>query len=244
MQIDVNHLLVAGIWLLYGGGLLSLKQAGQGVAYLGPGAVRVRFPSWRAAFGGKLALLVNPLRAFWPVADVELFAPSRKGAYAELEASASKLARSMRYGRPLLMASSLVVVLLIPGWILLRGADWIFLGLVGLSYLLYLATIAVLVKTGLLSGTHQKRAGWKMLLEPLLCIPYAPHLFRKLSASRGLSIPLIDLLQAGKPLDGADLRDLLAHLREHQEMTEHAGELAQLAQLASLIEKKLSEIPE
>ncbi len=244
MQVDLNHLLVAGIWLLFGSGLLSLQQAGQGIAYLGPGRLRVRFPSWRAAFGGKLALLVNPLRAFWPVADVQLFAPSRNSADARLEASASQLARPMRYGRPLLMASSIIVVVVIPAWVLFHGADRIFLGLVGAAYLLYLAAVAVLVQTGLLSGPHRGWAGWKLLLEPLLCIPYAPHLFRKLSASRELSIPLIDLLRAKRPLDSADLRDLLEHLREHQEMTENAGELAHLAQLASLIEKRLSEIRE
>jgi hypothetical protein len=111
---DYNRLFATAVWLFFASGLLMLKRPGNGVAYLGPGRVRVRFPSWRAAFGRRLALVVYPIHSFWPMAEVVLHAASRCGAMEELAASAQQLERPMRLARPFLLALTLMVAVLIP----------------------------------------------------------------------------------------------------------------------------------
>lgn len=243
MLADYNRLLAIAIWVFFFSGMLLMKRPGHGVAYFAPWQTRLRFPSWRATFGSRLALILHPIRSFWPIAEVQIFAKSRAGALDELQESAMQLSRSLRFARPLLMGVSIIVVLVIPIWIILRGADLIFLVLGLLAYALYTFSLAALVMAG--EEADRRRAGeqWKTLLEPLLCLPYVPHLCRKLSAGYGLSVPLIDVLQSDIPLHLDDLNDLRQRLNEHIEVAEDANDIAFLIALGSHIERRLAACP-
>ena len=237
---DYNRLLAFAIWLLFASGLLLLKCPGHGVVYLGPGQPRLHFPSWRAAFGRRFAVLVNPIHSFWPMADVQLLAPSRENSMNELIGSAQQLTRSMRFARPILFAAAALVVVVIPMWILTRGADFIFLTLAALAYALYAAALAVLLRTGKRADRHRIGEHWKTLLEPLLCLPYGAHLCRNLSERYGLSVPLVDVLRSEARLASADLHNLISHIQELRGMTIDAQEAAFLAELQMLIETRLA----
>jgi hypothetical protein len=237
---DYNRLLALSIWLFFASGLLMFKSPGHGVAYLGPGEMRLRFPSWRAAFGRRLALLVNPIQSLWPMADVQLFAPSREGAMNDLVVSAHQLARSMRRARPFLLVATGIVVIVIPVWVLTRGADLIFIALAGVGYALYAAAVGVLLGSGKRADRHRIGEHWKTLLEPLLCLPYGAHLCRKLSERYGLSVPLVDILRSQAPLSFADLQDLMSHIRELRSTSNDVQELAFIMELQAIVETRLA----
>lgn len=244
MLTDYNRLLAVGIWVFFFSGMLLLKRPGTGVAYLAPWQTRLRFPSWRAAFGSRLALVVYPVYSLWPIANVELFAPSRADSLRELQESAMQLSRSLRLARPLLVAVFVFVTVAIPLWIILRGADLVFLAMAMLAYALYVLSLVALISGGEISDQRRARAQWKTLLEPMLCLPYAPHLCRKLSACYELSVPLIDVLQSDIPLLPDDLRDLRDRLHEHGEITEEVDNLACLTALHAHIERRLAMFPQ
>lgn len=237
---DYNRLLALAIWLLFASGLLMLKSPGHGVVYLGPGLARVRFPSWRAAFGRRLALVVYPLHAFWPMADVDLLAAGRAGAMSELVETAQQLARPMRFARPFLLAVSGLVAFLIPIWVLIRGADLVFLAMVVLAYVLYTAGLIVLVRTGKREDRHRLLEYWTTLLEPLLCLPSGAHLCRRLSERYRLSVPLIDVLRSDTALTASDLQDLSSHIEELRSVSDEPEELAIFAELNTLIDVRLA----
>jgi len=240
MLADHNRLLALAIWGLFFSGMVLLKTPGHGVVYLGPKHVRLRLPSWRATFGQKLALALYPVHTFWPIADVQLLEASREGALSEMQAAAQQLARSMRLARPFLLAMTVLIVLVIPLWVIARGADLLFLGMAAFAYLLYGVTLGVFVTSGEQADQERARAHWKTLLEPLLCLPYGPHLCRKLSACYGLSVPLIDVLQSDMLLPQDDLRELQERLREHREVIEGESELSLLSQLDEQITRRLA----
>ncbi|ADG14535.1 hypothetical protein BC1002_0433 [Paraburkholderia atlantica] len=217
-----------------------LKAPGHGVLYLCPGQMRVRFPSWRAAFGRHLALFVYPIHSFWPMADVELLAASRTGAMDELAGFAQQLARPMGFARPFLVAVTCLVVVIIPVWILTRGADLIFLAMATLAYVLYAVGLAVLLRTGRNQGHHRLHGHWKTLLEPLFCLPYGAHLCRRLSERYQLSVPLIDVLRSDAELSAADLQDLSSHLGEVRDVSDDPADHAFLAELKALIDARLA----
>ncbi|MDR6472214.1 hypothetical protein J2777_005955 [Paraburkholderia graminis] len=237
---DYDRLLATAIWLFFASGLLMLKSPGNGVAYLGPRRVRVRFPSWRAAFGRRLALVVYPIHSFWPMAEVELRAASRNGAMDELAASAQQLERPMRLARPFLLAVTFMVAILIPFWVLYRGADFIFLAMGALAYVFYGAGLVVLLRSGVKEDRSRIRAHWKTLLEPLLCLPYGAHLCRKLSERYRLSVPLVDLLRSNAELSQADLEELSRHIDELKSVSDDADELAIFAELHALLAARLA----
>jgi hypothetical protein len=237
---DYNRLLAFAIWLFFTSGLLMLKNPGHGVVYLGPGKTRVRFPSWRAAFGRRLALVVYPIKSFWPMADVQLLAPSRDGAMKELIESAQQLAGSMRLARPFLLAVTVIVTLVIPLWVLARGADLAFLAMVLLAYVLYGAAVVVLLRAGMQEGRARLQEHWKTLAEPLLCLPYGAHLCRKLSERFRLSVPLIDVLRSDAELSHVDLRDLCSQIEELRDLSDDPEDLGTLAELQALINMRLA----
>lgn len=240
-MLDYNQLLVLGIWVFFASGLLLFMPPGRGVVYLGPRQTRIRFPSWRTAFGSRLALALYPVHTFWPMAEVQLFAQSRPEALAELESVALQLSRSIGRARPFLAATTIVVVVAIPLWVLCRSADLIFLAMAAVAYLLYAVSIGVLVSSGVEDDRRRARAEWRTLLEPLLCLPYGAHLYRKLSARYGLTVPLIDVLQSEMPLPAADLRDLRERLAEQREIADDPAELIHLSQLEAQIDRRLGE---
>ncbi|MDR6205377.1 hypothetical protein [Paraburkholderia graminis] len=237
---DYNRLLATAIWLFWASGLFLLKRPGKGVAYLGPGRVRVRFPSWRAALGRRLALVIYPVHSFWPMAEVELQAASRSGAMEELAASAQQLERPMRLARPFLLAVTFLVGVVIPFWVLCRGADIAFLGMCLLAYLFYAAALVALLRTGVKEDRSRICEHWKTLLEPLLCLPYGAHLCRKLSERYRLSVPLVDLLQSDADISQADLENLSLQIDELKSVSDDADELAIFAQLRTLLATRLA----
>ncbi|TDN63025.1 hypothetical protein [Paraburkholderia sp. BL10I2N1] len=200
----------------------------------------MRFPSWRAAFGRRLALVVYPIHSFWPMAEVELLAASRAGAMNELAGSAQQLARPMRFARPFLLAVTGIVVLIIPVWVLMRGSDLIFLAMATLAYVLYAVGLAALLQAGKQEDRHRLREHWKTLLEPLLCLPYGAHLCRKLSERYQLSVPLVDVLRSDAELTPADLQDLSSHIEELRNVSDDPADLAFLAELKTLIDARLA----
>lgn len=237
---DYNRLLAIAIWVFFASGLLMLKRPGSGVVYLGPGRTRVRFPSWRAAFGRRLALFVNPIHSFWPMAEVELGAASRQGAMGELVTSAQQLDRPMRLARPFLLAVTVIVAMLIPLWVLYRGADIVFLAMAVLAYLLYAVGLAALLSSGQQEDRRRMREHLKILLEPLLCLPYGAHVCRKLSERYRLSVPLIDVLRSNADLTQADLEDLSRHIDELKIVSDDANELLFLTELNGLVDGRLA----
>ncbi len=237
---DYNRLFATAVWLFFASGLLMLKRPGNGVAYLGPGRVRVRFPSWRAAFGRRLALVVYPIHSFWPMAEVVLHAASRCGAMEELAASAQQLERPMRLARPFLLALTLMVAVLIPLWVLYRGADIVFLSMGVLAYMLYAAGLVTLLCSGLMEDRSRIRKHWKTLIEPLLCLPYGAHLCRKLSERYCLSVPLVDVLRSDAEVPQADLEDLSRHIDELKSVCDDGDDLAIFAELHRLIAARLA----
>jgi len=237
---DYNRLLAIAIWLFFASGLLTLKNPGDGVVYLGPRRTRVRFPSWRAAFGRRLALVVYPVHAFWPMAEVQLLAASRPGAMNELAESAQQLARPMRFARPFLVALTGIVVLLIAVWVWTRGADTIFLAMAALAYVLYAVGLIALLRAGKEDDRRRLREHWKTLLEPLLCLPYGAHLCQKLSERYQLSVPLVDVLRSDAELTPADLQDISSHIEEVKSVSDDAEDLAFLAELKTLIDMRLA----
>ncbi|HKR39708.1 MAG TPA: hypothetical protein VJU59_08515 [Paraburkholderia sp.] len=241
---DYNHLLAGAIWLFFASGLLMFKNPGFGVVYLGPGRTRVRFPSWRAAFGRRLALVVYPIHSFWPMAEVELLAASREDAMNELTDAAQQLARTLRFARPFLLAVTGIVVLVIPVWILTRGADLTFLVLAALAYFLYAAGMVALLRAGKQDDRRRLREHWKTLLEPLLCLPYGAHLCRKLSERFQLSVPLVDVLLSDAELTSADLQDLSVHIEELKAVSDDPADLSVLAELKTLIDTRLAGHPQ
>jgi hypothetical protein len=237
---DYNRLLAIAIWLFFTSGLLLLKRPGQGVAYLGPGRVRLRFPSWRAAFGRRLALVVYPIHSFWPMADVELLAASRKGSMDELAGSAGHLARPMRFARPFLFAVTGIVVFIIPIWVLIRGADSIFVTMVVLAYALYAVGLTALFRTSKKEDRRRLRTHWKILVEPFLCLPYGAHLCRSLSERYRLSVPLVDVLCSDEELESTDLEDLARHIEELKCESDDFEDVAFLDELQTLVCKRLA----
>lgn len=237
---DYNRLLAIAVWLFFTSGLVMLKSPGHGIMYLGPGRTRIRFPSWRAAFGRRLAMVVYPVHSFWPLAEVELLAASREGAMEELAGSARQLARPMRLARPFLLAVTSIVVLIIPVRVLTRGADLIFVAMAALAYVLYAVGLTVLLCSGKHEDRRRIRENWKTLLEPLLCLPYGAHLCRKLSERYRLSVPLVDVLRSGAELTYADLQDLSSHIEELKSVSDNADDLAFLAGLETLIDTRLA----
>ncbi|TCG05360.1 hypothetical protein BZM27_34275 [Paraburkholderia steynii] len=237
---DYNRLLAIAIWVFFASGLLMLKPPGRGVAYLGPGRTRVRFPSWRAAFGRRLALVVYPIHSFWPMAEVDLMAASRPGAMEELTGAAMQLARSLRFARPLLLAITCVVVFLIPVWVLTRGADLIFLTMAALSYGMYAAGLVILLRTGPYEDRSRLREHWKTLLEPLLCLPYGAHVCRRLSERYRLTVSLVDVLRSDMELSISDLQHLSSHIKEFRDVSEATADLKFLDELKVLIDERLA----
>ena len=237
---DYNRLLATAIWLFFASGLLMLKRPGNGVAYLGPAGVRLRFPSWRAGFGRRMALVVCPIHLFWPMAEVELQAVSRNGAMEKLTASAQQLERPMRLARPFLLAVTFLVAVVIPLWVLYRGADIVFLAMGALAYMFYAAGLFALLRSGVKEDRCRIREQWITLLEPLLCLPYGPHLCRKLSERYHLSVPLVDVLRSDAELSQADLEDLSRHIDELKSVNNDADELAVFAELQTLIAERLN----
>ncbi|MCG5077493.1 hypothetical protein [Paraburkholderia tagetis] len=237
---DYNRLLAGAIWLFFASGLLMLKNPGHGVVYLGPRQTRVRFPSWRATFGRRLALVVYPIHSFWPMAEVELLAVSRAGAMNELAGAAQQLSRTLRFARPFLLAVTSIVVLVIPVWVLTRGADLIFLALAALAYFLYAIGLAALLRGGKKEDRQRVREHWKTLLEPLLCLPYGAHLCRKLSERYQLSVPLVDVLLSDAELAPADLQDLSVHIEELRTVSDDLADLSLLAELKAIIDTRLA----
>lgn len=237
---DYNRLLVIAIWVFFASGFLMLKPPGQGVAYLVPGRTRVRFPSWRAAFGRRLALFVSPMHAFWPMAEVDLLARSRPDAMEALIGSARQLAQPMRFARPFLIAVTCVVVVVIPAWVLTRGADLIFLAMAAVAYGLYVAGLVVLLRSGRDEERRRIREHWRVLLEPLLCLPYGAHLCRKLSERYRLTVPLVDILRSDTQLPVEDLYELSSHLEELRDVSETADNVSILDELKMLIDKRIA----
>jgi hypothetical protein len=237
---DYNCLLAIAIWLFFASGLLTMKNPGHGVAYLGPGRTRVRFPSWHAAFGRRLALVVFPIHSFWPMADVELLAASRAGSMDELAGSAEHLARPMRFARPFLLAVTGIVVFVIPVWVLTRGADRIFVTMAALAYALYAVGLTALLRTGKQEDRRRLRVHWKTLVEPFLCLPYGAHLCRNLSERYRLSVPLVDVLRSDEVLESTDLEDLSRHIEELKSVSDDVEDLAFLDELKMLVDKRLA----
>jgi len=237
---DYDRLLATAIWLFFASGLVTLKRPGRGVAYLGPGRTRVRFPSWRAAFGQRLALFVYPFHSFWPMAEVDLFAWSRAGSMEELADAAQQLARPMLLARPFLFAVTGIVVLLIPAWVLTRGADFIFLAMAALAYVLYVVGLAALWYAERQTDRSRLREHWTTLLEPLLCLPFGAHLCRKLSERYQLKVPLIDVLRSDTKLAPVDLQDLSSQVEELRDVNDDPDELAILAELKALIDTRIA----
>lgn len=237
---DYNRLLAFAIWLFFASGLLTLKKPGVGVAYLGPGRTRVRFPSWRAAFGRRLALVVFPIHSFWPMAEVELLAASRAGSMDELAGSAEHLARPMLFARPFFFAVTGIIVLVVPVWVLTRGADRIFVTMAALAYILYAVGLTALLRTGNQEDRRRLRAHWKTLAEPFLCLPYAAHLCRSISERYRLSVPLVDVLRSDEELEPADLEDLSRHIEELKFESDDVEDLAFLDELKMLVDKRLA----
>ncbi|CAG9233039.1 conserved membrane hypothetical protein [Paraburkholderia caribensis] len=237
---DYNRLLAIAIWVFFASGLLMLKPPGRGVAYLVPGRTRVRFPSWRAAFGRRLALFVSPIHLFWPMAEVDLLARSQPDAMEKLAGSARQLARPMRLARPLLLAVTCIVVVVIPAWVLTRGADLIFLGMAALAYGLYVAGLMILLRTGAEEDRRRIREHWRALVEPLLCLPYGAHLCRKLSERYQLTVPLVDVLRSDTELSVEDLQDLSSHLQELRDVSETTADLSVVDELKLLIDKRIA----
>ncbi|CAM2139636.1 conserved protein of unknown function [Pararobbsia alpina] len=219
-----------------------LKSTGMGVAYLGPGDVRLRFPSWRATFGRRLAMVVLPVRSFWPMAAVGVFESARENSMRDLMVSADQLARSMRRARPILMAVSAVVVFAIPSWLLVRGADRVFLVLACLAYLMYVGTTVVLMYGGGDEDRRRLAKHWRVLLEPLLCLPFGTRLFRNLSEHYRLTVPLVDVLRSATALRLEDLQDLRVKLEDHRIVTDDLHEIAHIATLQTLIGERLGEM--
>jgi hypothetical protein len=174
------------------------------------------------------------------MAEVQLLAPSREDAMRELIRSADQLARSQRLARPFLLAAVSMVVVVIPLWVLLRGADLIFLALAASAYALYGSAVAVLLRSGKDADRSRILEHWKALAEPFLCLPYGAHLFRKLSERYGLAAPLVDILRSDTSLTDADLHALTSHIREVKSMSTDATELTFLDELLYLIEGRLA----
>ena len=221
-----------------------LKPPGRGVVYLVPGRTRVRFPSWRAAFGRRLALVVFPIHSFWPMAEVDLLARSQPDAMDELSGAARQLAQPMRLARPFLLGVTCIVVVVIPAWVMTRGADIIFLAMAALAYGLYVAGLVILVRTGGDEDRRRIREHWRALLEPLLCLPYGAHLCRKLSERYRLTVPLIDVLRSDTELPIVDLHDLSSHLDELRDVSATTADLLVLDELKLLIDTRIAGHPQ
>lgn len=158
----------------------------------------------------------------------------------ELAGSAQQLARPMRIARPFLLAVTCIVVLIIPVWLLTRGADLIFLTLAALAYALYAGGLTALLRAGKREDCHRLREHWRTLLEPLLCLPYGAHLCRKLSERYQLSVPLIDVLRSDAELTLGDLQNLSSHVEDLRNVSDDPYELAVLAELEALIDTRIA----
>ncbi len=138
------------------------------------------------------------------------------------------------------MVVSTIIVLAIPLWVVVRGADFIFLSLAGLAYLTYVCMLVAMVTTGDDEDRLQHRKDWRTLLEPLLCLPNAPHLFRRLSERNLPIVPLVDVLQSQLCVRERDLRCMLTHLGEWRDVTDDVDRLAFIEQLDRLVIARLT----
>jgi hypothetical protein len=158
----------------------------------------------------------------------------------ELADAAQQLARPMLLARPFLFAVTGIVVLLIPAWVLTRGADFIFLAMAALAYVLYVVGLAALWYAGRQTDRSRLREHWTTLLEPLLCLPFGAHLCRKLSERYQLKVPLIDVLRSDTKLAPVDLQDLSSQVEELRDVNDDPDELAILAELKALIDTRIA----
>ncbi len=146
----------------------------------------------------------------------------------------------MRGARPFLFAVTAIVVLVIPAWVMLRGADITFLALAAIAYVLYSLGVVVLWFAANHGDRERLRGQWKSLLEPLFCLPYGGHLCRKLSERYNLSVPLVDVLRSEVVLASEDLHSLLMHINDVVDMTDDADKLHFLANLRTLVDARLA----
>ena len=232
-MIDYNLALCGLIAFFMLADMLAWLEPGEGALQLGPGRPLLRFPSPRARFHRRMALVTGPLAAWWPGVPVSMLAPGRAGSVADMRDRLARLSGLYRWLRPLLAMLTLLLLAGIAA-LLLRLDGGALLRLLLAAYLLYLAGMAgAYVLLG--RAAPQARLGClRQMLEPLLCIPYAPQLPRKLGRLLFPALPLMDLLESDFPLSRENLEDLAGMLGEYREMVDDDRDRARIERMIAL----------
>ncbi|MFC4490554.1 hypothetical protein [Chromobacterium aquaticum] len=239
--MDYSLILCLAILAFYLLDLLLLLPAGEGIAYLAGHGCQARLPSWRARLGGRFALLAAPWRFASPCAKLSLWAPSAPGSLARWRAEAERYRRFYRWTAPWLALSWACAVAAAPLALWLRpgAADWLLLLLTG--YLAYLAAALLGMLALRRARLGPNGAQLRLMLEALLCLPYASQLPRKLGLAGFAPLPLIDLLAPEAGLDADSAAHIAALAREQLEVTEPADARAHLQQIITLAEARQAE---
>ncbi|WP_047248299.1 hypothetical protein [Chromobacterium subtsugae] len=232
-MIDYNLALGGLIAFFLLADMLAWLAPGEGVLQLGPGRPLLRFPSPRSRFHRRMALMTGPLAAWWPSVPVSMLAAGRAGSVADMRSRLARHRGLYRWLRPLL---ALLTLLLLAGIaaLLLRLDGGALLRLLLAAYLLYLAGVAgayVLLGRG---AQEARPRCLRLMLEPLLCIPYAPQLPRKLGQLLFPALPLMDLLESDFPLSSDNLEDLAGILEEYREMVDDDGDRRRIERMIAL----------
>lgn len=216
--------LALAIWGLALSRGLRFLPLGQGVLSLRRG--RVIFPSVRAVFARRWALILGPLALWWPTVRVDIFgsAPAPDAAW-----DAAPLARRFRRARVLVMVEALLILVLLPVGLLLRAPDDMLIAVALAAYLLY-ALIALRLLWGgreALSLVPQRR----IVLEPLLCLPYMPFVLAQVCQGQSIVLPLTQALERYPAQPESARLAISAYLEGVAEMMDDPAAHGQIAAL-------------
>ncbi|MBV8657797.1 MAG: hypothetical protein JO142_08240 [Burkholderiales bacterium] len=211
---DYSTLLAVGICAFFLSNFIVRVAPGRGVGYLSPKGIDLDFPSWRASYMGVRVICIGPWRLGQPTVQVDMFAPSASGGVGQAVVAAEAFADATAWPIMFLQVVVLLLVIAMPVGLLLRGAGGHFLLLAAMAYLAYLVCIVAYLKLGDAASRQHARAHRGLLFEPLLCLPFAGKVPRKLYDALVPALPLIDLLASEIAIDSVVLARLDARLAE------------------------------
>lgn len=246
-MLDYSLWLSLGLWVFFLANLLLPVPAGRGIAYLNENRLSLYFPSWRSTFFSRRLLIMHPWHSLRPVLPLSLFhGPTtvrpEAGVLAARIERLLQIDLSLRGLRWLIIVTSLLVQLGIPAVLLLRGgSDGLFLVVALLAYVLYALTIVLLFFKRHVESRTLARSQWKIVLEPLLCLPYVAQMLRKVYMASAPITPLIDILQSTCVIRRNDLELLNTHLAEMLELIDKPELRSQLQLLQHCVATRLNQ---
>ena len=236
--MNYNSLLCLGIWGVFLSMLVIPLRSGSGLLTLTGDAQALLLPSWRFSLAKWRFIVLNPLHTFSPSLQVSVFAPASNEDIAATLLRIRMCYQQFSWLRDGLAVLTLLLLVLLP-WNVLRHGGNALLAMALIAYLGYAGLWVCWYWRRDQAARALVRRHWALVWEPILCLPLAPHVLRKLFAAENAPLALVDVLAVNIALGMTCLQGLRARLCEMRETMDDEALRSHLQRLIDKVESRI-----